>query len=118
YKPDWAPLWDCTRGPLRRVYTSRRGLTLMVRFALATALLASFASAQPYKILKTVKTGGPGGFDYVYADPAGRRLYIARSGNPARVTVFNLDTLEAAGEIANTSARGAAVSTESGHGFA
>jgi DNA-binding beta-propeller fold protein YncE len=34
------------------------------------------------------------------------------------VTVFNLDTLEPVGEIPNASARGAAVDSKSGHGFA
>jgi len=72
----------------------------------------------PYKVLKAAKVGGEGGFDYVYADADGRRLYIPRTGNPARVTVFNLDTQEPAGEIANTNARGAAVDPKSGHGFA
>jgi DNA-binding beta-propeller fold protein YncE len=88
-------------------------------FAAGVALAALPAAAQdgPYKILKTAKTGGPGGFDYVYADAAGRRLYIPRTGNPARITVFNLDTLEPAGEIAGN-ARGAAVDPKSGHGFA
>ncbi len=91
---------------------------------LGVALFALAGGAQqtqstgPYKVLKTAKTGGAGGFDYLYADADGRRLYIPRRGNPARVTVFNLDTLESAGEIPNTSAAGAAVSTKSGHGFA
>lgn len=91
------------------------------RFFAAAALTGCVALAQtgPYKILKTMKVGGAGGFDYVYADAAGRRLYIPRSGaTGARVTVFNLDTLESAGEIGDTNARGAAVSTKSGHGFA
>jgi DNA-binding beta-propeller fold protein YncE len=81
-------------------------------------MFAVLAQSGPYKILKTAKVGGAGGFDYVYADSAGRRLYIPRTGPGARVTIFNLDTLEPAGEIANTNARGAAVSTKSGHGFA
>ena len=86
---------------------------------MAIVSFAVTASAQqgPYKILKTAKVGGTGGFDYVYADVDGRRLYIPRTGNPARVTVYNLDTLEPLGEIPNTNARGAAVSTKSGHGF-
>jgi DNA-binding beta-propeller fold protein YncE len=75
------------------------------------------SSAGPYKVLNTAKVGGAGGFDYVYADAAGRRLYIPRTGPTARVTVFNLDTLEPVGEIAETSARGAAVDPKSGHGF-
>jgi DNA-binding beta-propeller fold protein YncE len=88
---------------------------------LAAAALSSclaYAQSGPYKILKSAKVGGAGGFDYVYADSAGRRLYIARSGNPARVTVFNLDTLESVGEIPDVAAHGAAVSAKSGHGFA
>ena len=84
----------------------------------ALACLAQQAqSTGPYKVLKTAKTGGAGGFDYIYADADGRRLYIPRR-NPSRIAVFNLDTLEPAGEISNTGAAGAAVSTKSGHGFA
>jgi DNA-binding beta-propeller fold protein YncE len=84
------------------------------------AIFTSIGSAQdgPYKVLKAAKVGGDGGFDYVYADADGRRLYIPRTGNPARVTVYNLDTQESVGEIANTNARGAAVDPKSGHGFA
>ena len=32
----------------------------------------------PYKVLKTARVGGEGGTDYIYADTAGRRLYITR----------------------------------------
>src|ERR1019366_4518702 len=78
-------------------------------------------SSGPYKVLKTAKVGGAGGFDYVYADPAGRRLYIPRGGTPpaqGRIAVFDLDTLEPVGEIPNASTHGAAVDPKSGHGFA
>jgi DNA-binding beta-propeller fold protein YncE len=84
---------------------------------IAFAIPGGAQSAGPYKILKTVKVGGAGGFDYVYADETNRRLYIPRGNPGARVTVFNLDTLEPAGEIANTNARGAVVSVKSNHGF-
>lgn len=87
--------------------------------------MAATASAQPsgpYKVLNTAKVGGTGSFDYVFADSDGRRLYIPRGatkdGTPARVSVFNLDTLAPAGEIANTNARGAASDPKSHHGFA
>jgi DNA-binding beta-propeller fold protein YncE len=93
----------------------------MTRLCLSIILLTAVGSAQdgPYKILKTAKVGGAGGFDYVYADSAGRKLYVARSGNPgARISVYNLDTLESVGEIPETNAHGAAVDTKSGHGFA
>ncbi len=95
-------------------------LSLVFSFAALAAFLAvGFAQESgPYKILKTVKAGGVGGFDYVYADSAGRRLYIPRTGNPARVTVFNLDTLASEGEITGVNARGVAVSAKTGHGFA
>ena len=91
---------------------------------LGISVAALAGAAGPYKLLKTEKVGGAGGFDYVYADTAGRRLYIARGATqgaaptPGRVTVFNLDTLAPAGEIPNTSARGAVVDPKSHHGFA
>ena len=85
------------------------------------AMIASAGLAQsgPYKVIKTAKVGGAGGFDYVYADAVGRRLYVPRSGQQgARVSVFDLDTLAPVGEIANTNAHGAAVDPKSNHGFA
>jgi DNA-binding beta-propeller fold protein YncE len=84
-------------------------------FAIGTAAL--LAQAGPYKVIKTAKVGGAGTFDYVYADAVGRKLYIPRTGPGARITVFDLDTLAPAGEIPDTSARGAAVDPKSGHGF-
>jgi len=92
--------------------------------ATAIAIVASVGLARQaasdglYKVLKTAKVGGVGGFDYVYADSDGRKLYIPRTGDGARVTVFNLDTLEPVGEIPNANARGAAVDPKAGHGFA
>ena len=85
---------------------------------IAFSAALGLAQSGPYKILKSAKVGGAGGFDYVYADSAGRRLYIARSGQGARMTIFDLDSLAPVGEIPDTNARGAAVSTKSGHGFA
>ncbi|HKN60630.1 MAG TPA: hypothetical protein VJW93_05615, partial [Candidatus Acidoferrales bacterium] len=96
----------------------------VVIVAAAIAMVASVGLARqassdgPCKVLKTAKVGGVGGFDYVYADSDGRKLYIPRTGDGARVTVFNLDTLEPVGEIPNANARGAAVDPKAGHGFA
>src|SRR5579859_1248181 len=76
------------------------------------------ASAQgPYKVLRIAKVGGDGGWDYINADVEARRLYIARTGPTPRLTVFNLDTLEPAGEISTTNAHGAAIDPKSNHGF-
>src|SRR5579862_6215348 len=102
-------------------------------FLAITAALTMFAAtgsawqanSGPYKVVKTVKAGGLGGFDYIYADVAGGRLYIPRGAQPtatppvtARITVFDLDTLAPVGEIPDTRANGAAVDPKSGHGFA
>jgi len=98
----------------------RRLIVLVAGIAVSAwsiGLAQSPAAAGPYKILKTAKVGGAGGFDYVYADAAGRRLYVPRSGAEGRITVFNLDTLEPAGEIPNVNAHGAAVDPASNHGF-
>ena len=113
----------------------------MHRFAaiLACALVAGLpiGSAQtpssgPYKVLKTARVGGEGGWDYIYADVAGRRLYIPRRGSPAveatdtrpaapavptRLTIVTLDTLEPVGEIPGVGGNGAAVDPKSEHGF-
>ncbi|HVN06744.1 MAG TPA: hypothetical protein VMT86_20135 [Bryobacteraceae bacterium] len=83
------------------------------------ALAAGSGFAQQYRVTKTVKVGGEGGFDYVYADAGGRRLYIPRPAQTgARVTLFDLDSLAPVGEIPNANARGVAVDPKSHHGFA
>jgi DNA-binding beta-propeller fold protein YncE len=104
-------------------------------FALAIVTFAPIGRAQqigPYKVLKKARVGGEGGWDYIYADAAGRRLYIPRGATravaatettpavaevPARLTIFNLDTLEPAGEITGVEGNGTAVDPKSGHGF-
>jgi DNA-binding beta-propeller fold protein YncE len=93
-------------------------LALAIGIGTATGLAQDRPASGPYKVVQTARTGGEGGFDYVYADVADRRLYVPRSGPGARVSVFDLDTLKPVGEISNTSARGAAVDPKSGHGFA
>ncbi len=90
--------------------------------ALVLVATASAAFAQPatgpYKVLRTVKVGGEGGFDYVYADAVNRRLYVPRSGpTTAQVMVFNLDTLQPVGAIPGVNGHGAVVDPKSGHGF-
>jgi DNA-binding beta-propeller fold protein YncE len=100
-----------------------RRFFLVLVLAAGTAMLGSIGMAQqasipgPYKLLRIAKVGGTGGFDYVYADPAGRRLYIARSGPTGRITVFNLDTLAPVGEVPNASGHGVAVDPKVNHGF-
>ena len=94
-------------------------LGVMLATSMAAASLGlseNVASSGPYKVLKTAKVGGEGGYDYIFADVKGRRLYVPRGG-PSGLTVFNLDTLEAAGAIPDVHAGGAAVDPKSHHGF-
>src|SRR2546427_4488775 len=115
--------WD-PNGNSSRV---RRCLMLLicplVVLAAGIAMLGSRVLAQhaatdgPYKILKTAKVGGEGGFDYIFADVEARRLYIPRNGPMGQLTVFNLDTLAPSGTIADVSAGGATVDPKSHHGF-
>ncbi len=96
-----------------------RRFCLTLAAALAMTMMGFAQDSGPYKILKSAKVGGEGGFDYVTADSEGRRLYIGRSGTAGRVTVFDLDSLEKVGEIADTQrVHGATVSPKSHHGFA
>jgi DNA-binding beta-propeller fold protein YncE len=75
------------------------------------------AADGPYKVLKAAKVGGEGWFDYVYADAAERRLYVPRSGPAKRISIFDLETLQPAGEIPDVGAHGVAVDPKSHHGF-
>jgi DNA-binding beta-propeller fold protein YncE len=110
---------------MRRTFLAIATLTVFVAGFVTIGSAWQVAGSGPYKILKTVKTGGLGGFDYIYADVAGRRLYIPRSGSAPnatpplapRITVFDLDTLASVGEVADIRANGAAVDDKSGHGF-
>lgn len=106
--------------------TNEVNMSKKFMMAIAASILifavAGFAkqasSSGPYKILKKVKVGGQGGFDYIFADVEGRRLYVPRNGTGAPgLMVFNLDTLEPAGTISGIAAGGAAVDPKSHHGF-
>ncbi len=96
----------------------------LLSLAVASTLAFAHSSAPlarnldgPYKVLTTAKVGGDGGFDYVYADPVARKLYVARTGQSPRISVFDLDSLAPAGEIANTRAHGAVTDAKSSHAF-
>jgi DNA-binding beta-propeller fold protein YncE len=100
-----------------------RPFCLAIVVAAGIAMLASMGAAGPlpaagpYKILKTAKVGGEGGFDYISADVQGRRLYVPRNGPMGQLMVFNLDTLESVGAVADVRAGGAVVDPKSHHGF-
>lgn len=100
---------------------------------LAPALAAQQPSTDaPYKVLKAARVGGEGGWDYLFADPVGRRLYIPRGGTPGaratdstparpagpgRIMVYNLDNLDSVGVVMESGGNGAVVDPKTGHGF-
>src|SRR5437764_12031724 len=114
------------RTPMRRFF-------LVVAMLIATLAPAAFAQQTgPYKVLKTARVGGEGGWDYIFADVEGRRLYIPRGATravaatetapevpavSARLTSFDLDTLNPLGELAGVGGKGTAADPKSGHGF-
>jgi len=99
----------------------------MMRFCLLVAAVSlsvpgvSIAQeAGPYKVMKRARVGGEGGWDYLFADSSGRRLYIPRRGSGdvlTRLSIYDLDSLELVGSIAGVGGQGAVVDPESGHGF-
>jgi DNA-binding beta-propeller fold protein YncE len=112
----------------------RQTLLAVTAFPILAAIAAAWQAPgpAPYQVLKTARVGGEGGWDYIYADADGRRLYIPRGATreipatdtkpavpavAARLTVFNLDTLDPAGEIPGVGGNGTAVDPKSGHGF-
>jgi DNA-binding beta-propeller fold protein YncE len=95
------------------------GVVLAAAMAiLATAGLAQKdASAGPYKVIKTARVGGDGGFDYISADVENRLLVMPRSGAMGGVTLFNLDTLAPVGSIDSVKSGGAVIDPKTHHGF-
>lgn len=71
---------------------------LGVLLAAAAAHAARAAAAEPpYKFLKEIPIGGEGGWDYLYADSAGHRLYVTHGTksrtdpNSFKVLVYELE---------------------------
>lgn len=113
----------------------RRTVLSIAIGVLAVAFAGMVGWAQqngPYKVIKTAKVGGEGGWDYIFADAAERRLYIPRGATQAqpatdtrpaveafekRLTIFNLDTLAPVATISGVGGNGTAVCSKTGHGF-
>jgi DNA-binding beta-propeller fold protein YncE len=96
----------CAKGRFVRWTSS---LTLLV----AAGALA--AAGPGYKVVKTYQVGGDGGWDYLTADAAARRLYISRA---THVIVLDLDSGKTVGDIADTpGVHGIALAPDLGRGF-
>jgi DNA-binding beta-propeller fold protein YncE len=80
-----------------------------------TTAVALAAAGPGYKVVTTYKVGGDGGWDYLIADGAARRLYVSRA---THVLVLDLDSGKTVGDIADTpGVHGIALAPELGRGF-
>jgi DNA-binding beta-propeller fold protein YncE len=88
----------------------------VLMFGLAVISLAAGAQSAPgYKVTKTWKLGGIGGWDYLTVDTDGNRLFIARS---TRVMVVDKTSGKLITEIPDTpGVHGIALAPEFGRGF-
>jgi YVTN family beta-propeller protein len=88
----------------------------LLLLALALPLTAHAADAPKYHILRHMAVGGDGGWDYLTFDPAGHRLFIARS---TRVMVVDVASGQLSAEIVNTpGVHGVALVPDAGQGYA
>ena len=84
-------------------------------FCLLVIAANSYAGDSGYHIIKKLKVGGDGGWDYLTIDDAARRLYISRS---THVMIIDLGTDKVVGDIPNTpGVHGIAVAPEFNRGF-
>lgn len=75
----------------------------------------SYAADSGYRVVKRLKVGGEGGWDYLTVDAAARRLYISRSNH---VMVIDIDSDKVVGDIPNTpGVHGIAIAPELNRGF-
>lgn len=87
-----------------------------IRVMVAGTLLAfSLLAVSSYKLVKTIPIPGEGGWDYLYADSANRRLYVSHA---TEVDVLDLDSNAIVGKIPNTNGvHGIAIANDLNRGF-
>jgi YVTN family beta-propeller protein len=88
---------------------------IVLTISLALLFVAALAQASDYKVVKTWKLGGDGGWDYIKADSDGHRLFISRA---TRVMVVDTTSGKQVGEIPDTAGvHGIAFDTANGRGY-
>jgi DNA-binding beta-propeller fold protein YncE len=93
----------------------RRALWIGFVLLATIAVLAAAATCADYKVVKTWKLGGDGGWDYLTVDSDGHRLFIARA---TRVMVIDTESGKQVGEIPDTpGVHGVALVPDLGRGF-
>ncbi|MEO8199838.1 MAG: YncE family protein [Gemmatimonadota bacterium] len=91
------------------------GATALTFLGLSSPLPAQTPGDPGYHVIKRVRLGGEGGWDYLVADTVGRRLYVSHSSH---VMVLDLDSLDVVGDIPNTAGvHGIAIASRLGRGF-
>ena len=89
-------------------------------FTLSAIVVLSAATLQAqavptYHVARTVKIGGDGGFDYVTADPAAKRVFLTHASH---VVVYDLAKDAVVGDISNTTGvHGVALAPDLNRGF-
>lgn len=84
-------------------------------FCILAVAANTYAADSGYHVIKRLKVGGDGGWDYLTVDESARRLYISRS---THVMVIDLDTDKVVGDIPDTpGVHGIAVAPELNRGF-
>ena len=92
----------------------RRLITLIGLVGLVVAGSRAIA-ASSYHLIKEMKIGGEGGWDYVTVDPTAHRLYMSHA---TKVVVLDIESGTVVGEIPDTAGvHGFAVAPELGRGF-
>ena len=73
--------------------------TLMLVAWIVCAVFAVQAQDGPYRLIKEIKIGGEGGWDYLSVDSAAKRLYVSHA---TKAVVVDLSKDAVAGEITDT----------------
>ena len=95
--------------------TLRERLPFLLLITLLTLATAAVGADYNYKVVKTWKPGGDGGWDYLTADSEGQRLFISRA---TRVMVIDTKSGKQIGEIPDTAGvHGIALDPDDGRGF-
>jgi hypothetical protein len=90
----------------------RKALVIVLVVSAFTALAAADG---PYSVVKEIKIGGPGGWDYITVDPTAHRVYVSHA---TKIVVADADSGNIVGEIADTpGVHGIAVAPDLGLGF-
>src|SRR5689334_16396365 len=101
------------------MYRSVAPLSIIACLAFASSIPShaaapAKAATSGYHVVKEIPLGGEGGWDYLTADAAARRLYVSHS---TKVTVIDIDSGKTVGDVQNLSGvHGIALAGDLGRG--